>query len=345
MASRASATSPSPPRGSPSRPSSDRFPTPPWWERSRASPGSSTSTKSSGCCAPTSARSSRPRSWRATSTPSSAATRRSRPNDRREEGRGQEAGPTQKAACQEGRRQEEAHVGHQRRRQLGPRQARAGRHDHRGWQLRLQRDGRLAQRGAGDRQREVRRLHALLLLLPRRLDRHRGRQGRGRRPRALQGLRHLCQGVPHRRHRHADRREGVNVATTDSEILAVTGNAAVAEAMGQIDPDVVCAYPITPATEIVQIYAQMVADGKVGTEFVTVESEHSAMSAVIGSAAGGVRTMTATSSQGFALMWEVLFVAASYRLPIVMTLSLIHISEPTRRTPISYAVFCLENKK
>jgi len=109
------------------------------------------------------------------------------------------------------------------------------------------------------------------------------------------------------------------VATTDSEILAVTGNEAVAEAMGQIDPDVVCAYPITPATEIVQIYAQMVADGKVGTEFVAVESEHSAMSAVIGAAAGGVRTMTATSSQGFALMWEVLFVAASYRLPIVMT--------------------------
>src|SRR5674476_149510 len=303
MASRASATSPSPPRGSPSRPSSGRFPTPPWWERSRASPGSSPSTKSSSSCAPTSARSSRPRSWRATSTPSRAATRRSRPNDRREEGRGQE----------------EAHVGHQRRRQLGPRQARVGRHDHRGGQLRLQRDGRLAQRGAGDRQREVRRLHALLLLLPRRLDRHRGQQGRGRRPRALQELRHLRQGVPHRRHRHEDRREGVNVATTESEILAVTGNEAVAEAMGQIDPDVVCAYPITPQTEVVQLYAQMVADGKVSSEFVTVESEHSAMSAVIGSAAGGARTMTATSSQGFALMWEVLYVAASYRLPVVMT--------------------------
>ena len=109
------------------------------------------------------------------------------------------------------------------------------------------------------------------------------------------------------------------MATTESEILAVTGNEAVAEAMGQIDPDVVCAYPITPQTEVVQLYAQMVADGKVSSEFVTVESEHSAMSAVIGSAAGGARTMTATSSQGFALMWEVLFIAASYRLPIVMT--------------------------
>lgn len=101
--------------------------------------------------------------------------------------------------------------------------------------------------------------------------------------------------------------------------VAVTGNEAVAEAMRQIDPDVVCAYPITPQTEVVQLYAQMVADGKVTSEFVTVESEHSAMSAVIGSAAGGARTMTATSSQGFALMWELLFVASSYRLPVVMT--------------------------
>jgi pyruvate ferredoxin oxidoreductase alpha subunit len=109
------------------------------------------------------------------------------------------------------------------------------------------------------------------------------------------------------------------VATVPSEILAVTGNEAVAEAMRQIDPDVVCAYPITPQTEVVQLFAQFVADGAVTSEFVNVESEHSAMSAAIGSAAGGARTMTATSSQGFALMWEVLFVAASYRLPIVMT--------------------------
>jgi pyruvate ferredoxin oxidoreductase alpha subunit len=109
------------------------------------------------------------------------------------------------------------------------------------------------------------------------------------------------------------------VTSQDVNTIAVTGNEAVAEAMRQINPDVVCAYPITPQTEVVQIYAQMVADGKVDSEFITVESEHSAMSAVIGSAAGGARTMTATSSQGFALMWEVLFIAASYRLPIVMT--------------------------
>ena len=95
---------------------------------------------------------------------------------------------------------------------------------------------------------------------------------------------------PTERHLDARRQEGVTVAVTESEILAVTGNEAVAEAMRQIDPDVVCAYPITPQTEVVQLYAQMVADGKVGTEFVTVESEHSAMSAVIGSAAGGART-------------------------------------------------------
>jgi pyruvate ferredoxin oxidoreductase alpha subunit len=109
------------------------------------------------------------------------------------------------------------------------------------------------------------------------------------------------------------------VAGHEPTTLAVTGNEAVAEAMRQINPDVVCAYPITPQTEVVQLYAQMVADGKVDTEFVTVESEHSAMSAAIGAAAGGARTMTATSSQGFALMWELLYVAASYRLPIVMT--------------------------
>ena len=105
---------------------------------------------------------------------------------------------------------------------------------------------------------------------------------------------------------------------TVAPILAVTGNEAVAEAMRQINPDVVAAYPITPQTEIVQIFAQYVADGKVDTEFVTVESEHSAMSAAIGSSAGGARTMTATSSQGLALMWELLHVASGYRLPIVM---------------------------
>ena len=99
---------------------------------------------------------------------------------------------------------------------------------------------------------------------------------------------------------------------------AMTGNGAIALALKQVDPDVMSAYPITPQTEIAQNYAQFVADGAVKTEYIAVESEHSAMSAAIGSAAAGARTITATSSQGFALMWEMLFIAASLRLPITM---------------------------
>ncbi len=101
-------------------------------------------------------------------------------------------------------------------------------------------------------------------------------------------------------------------------IVAKTGNEAMAEALRQINPDVVAAYPITPATEIAMIFAQFVADGDVDTEFVAVESEHSAMSATLGAAAAGVRAMTATSSQGLALMYEILPIASALRLPIVM---------------------------
>jgi len=100
--------------------------------------------------------------------------------------------------------------------------------------------------------------------------------------------------------------------------LALTGNEAVAQAMRQISPDVVAAYPITPQTEIVMAFSQFVADGEVDTETIPVESEHSAMSACIGAAASGVRAMTATSSQGLALMWEVVHIASAMRLPIVM---------------------------
>jgi len=101
-------------------------------------------------------------------------------------------------------------------------------------------------------------------------------------------------------------------------IAAKTGNEAMAEAMRQINPDVVAAYPITPATEIAMIFASFVADGLVDTEYVAVESEHSAMSATVGAAAAGVRAMTATSSQGLALMYEILPIASALRLPIVM---------------------------
>ena len=100
--------------------------------------------------------------------------------------------------------------------------------------------------------------------------------------------------------------------------VAMTGNEAAASAMKQINPDVVAAYPITPQTELMHDFAEFVANGEVDTEFVLVESEHSAMSAVIGSSASGARAMTATSSQGLALMWEMLYIAASFRLPIVM---------------------------
>jgi len=106
--------------------------------------------------------------------------------------------------------------------------------------------------------------------------------------------------------------------TLAKKILALTGDETAAEAMRQINPDVVAAYPITPQTEIVQNYSQFVANGMVKTEMVRVESEHSAMSACIGAAAAGARAMTATCANGLALMWEVLYIAASYRLPIVM---------------------------
>ncbi|MBI5573983.1 MAG: pyruvate ferredoxin oxidoreductase [Elusimicrobia bacterium] len=99
---------------------------------------------------------------------------------------------------------------------------------------------------------------------------------------------------------------------------AKTGNEAMAEAMRQINPDVVAAYPITPATEIVMIFSQFVADGLVDTEYIAVESEHSAMSACIGASAAGGRVMTSTSSQGLALMYEMLYIAAGLRLPIVV---------------------------
>ena len=97
-----------------------------------------------------------------------------------------------------------------------------------------------------------------------------------------------------------------------------SGNEAVAIAIKQINPDVMAAFPITPSTEIPQFISSYVANGEIDTEFVAVESEHSSMSACIGSQAAGARSMTATSSCGLALMWEMLYVAASSRLPITM---------------------------
>jgi pyruvate ferredoxin oxidoreductase alpha subunit len=104
-----------------------------------------------------------------------------------------------------------------------------------------------------------------------------------------------------------------------ARILAVSGNEAVAEALRQTNPDVCAAYPITPATELMQRFAAFVSNGQVDTELILVESEHSAMSACIGAAAGGGRVATATSSQGLALMWEMLYIASGLRLPIIMS--------------------------
>ncbi len=103
-----------------------------------------------------------------------------------------------------------------------------------------------------------------------------------------------------------------------AERLALTGNESAAYALKQINPDVVAAYPITPQTELMHKFAAYVADGEVDTEFVPVESEHSALSAVVGASLAGARACTATSSCGLALMWEILYVAASCRCPIVM---------------------------
>ena len=100
----------------------------------------------------------------------------------------------------------------------------------------------------------------------------------------------------------------------------LSGNEAVSEALRQINPDVFPAFPITPSTEIPQYFSKYVADGKVDTEFITVESEHSSMSAAIGAESAGARSLTATSSCGLAYMWEELYIAASNRLPVMLTL-------------------------
>ena len=105
---------------------------------------------------------------------------------------------------------------------------------------------------------------------------------------------------------------------TKKDLVAITGNDAAAYTIKQINPDVMAAYPITPQTALVQKFSEYVADGLVNTEFVTVESEHSAMSACVGAAAAGGRVMTATAANGLALMFEIIYIAASSKLPIVM---------------------------
>ncbi len=114
------------------------------------------------------------------------------------------------------------------------------------------------------------------------------------------------------------------------ELMALEGDNAIAEAMRQINPDVVAAYPITPQTEIVMTFSEFVSQGRVDTEFVPVESEHGALSACIGAALAGARTQTATCGPGLALMWEMLWVASGWRLPIVM-----HVTNRAFNTPLN----------
>ncbi|RLG72664.1 MAG: pyruvate ferredoxin oxidoreductase [Methanobacteriota archaeon] len=111
---------------------------------------------------------------------------------------------------------------------------------------------------------------------------------------------------------------GVSVRGVPQVDLAISGNDAVALAMKQINPDVVAAYPITPQTLAMEKFSEYVHNGEVDTELICVESEHSAMSACIGACAAGGRVMTSTAANGLAFMFEVVYIAASYRLPIVM---------------------------
>ncbi len=108
---------------------------------------------------------------------------------------------------------------------------------------------------------------------------------------------------------------------TKQKLMGLNGDEAVAYATKQVNPDVVAAYPITPQTIIVERFSEYVADGEVDTEFVPVESEHSAMSCSVGASAAGARAFTATAANGLALMWEIVYIASSLRLPIVMALA------------------------
>lgn len=108
------------------------------------------------------------------------------------------------------------------------------------------------------------------------------------------------------------------MAKSLAKTVGLSGNQAVAYAVKQSNVDVVAAYPITPQTIIVEEFSKYVADGEVETEFVCVESEHSAMSACVGASLAGARVFTATSSQGLALMHEMLYIASGLRCPIVM---------------------------
>lgn len=110
--------------------------------------------------------------------------------------------------------------------------------------------------------------------------------------------------------------------------IAINGDGAVALAWKQLNPDVCAAYPITPQTIIVEDFAKYVANGEVDTEFVDVESEHSALTLCTTSSAAGARTFTATASQGLAYMWEMLPITSAMRVPVMMAVANRTVSGP-----------------
>ncbi|MEM3229590.1 MAG: ferredoxin oxidoreductase, partial [Fervidicoccaceae archaeon] len=112
------------------------------------------------------------------------------------------------------------------------------------------------------------------------------------------------------------------------EMKALSTNKAVAEAVKDSDVDVVAAYPITPQTTVVERIAELIGEGQLEAEIIHVESEHSALSAVIGASAVGARVFTATASQGLALMHEVLHITSGLRLPVVMSVAMRSLSAP-----------------
>lgn len=104
-------------------------------------------------------------------------------------------------------------------------------------------------------------------------------------------------------------------------LRGINGDEAVAFSVKQVNPDVVSAYPITPQTIMVERFSEYVADGKVDTELILVESEHSALSSCIGAAASGARAFTATAANGLAFMWETIYIASALRMPIIMAVA------------------------
>jgi len=120
----------------------------------------------------------------------------------------------------------------------------------------------------------------------------------------------------------------MSVSKDKIKIEGLTGDAAIAHALKQADLDVLAAYPITPQTIIVEDYQRFAADGEVKARVIPVESEHSAMSACVGASAVGGRVATASASAGLALMWEILYCAASMRMPIVFTVANRALSAP-----------------